>query len=289
MKPFETSLELLPESFAAAAVAYRSRSVEEIRLRLGRQPALLIGGRELSFMEQTVTIEDLMCVIERATGASLHSAIRTMTGGYLNARGLRIGLCGQAMIQNGVITGFHSFSSLAIRIPRECRGICDGVIEELFADGFHNTLLISPPGGGKTTALRELIRCLADSGNRVGVVDERNELSATENGLAHFDLGRCSDVLVGVPKAEGAILLLRAMNPTILAMDEITQEQDAEAIRELDGCGVGILASAHAADAAELSRRPLYRKLLEAGTFSSLIIIRTVRGRRQYYTQRLSH
>ena len=142
--------------------------------------------------------------------------------------------------------------------------------------------MLSPPGGGKTTALRELIRLLSDSGLRCAVADERNELAASDMGQAQFDLGTHSDVLTGVNKAQAAIMLLRGMNPQIVAMDEITRREDAEAIRELYGCGVGLLASAHAVSPEDMRCRSLYRELLDGEIFARLLIISSRDGRRSY-------
>jgi len=205
-----------------------------------------------------------------------------LKSGYVSYRGLRVGVCGTASLKNGELAGFKAYSSVAVRIPREHRGICNDIYKKLYNDGFKNTLIIAPPGGGKTTALRELIRLLSDSGLRCAVADERNELAASDMGQAQFDLGTHSDVLTGVNKAQAAIMLLRGMNPQIVAMDEITRREDAEAIRELYGCGVGLLASAHAVSPEDMRCRSLYRELLDGEIFARLLIISSRDGRRSY-------
>ncbi len=287
MDGFEKALTLLPEGLRRKTRAFQGLPVEEIRLRTGRPPTVLREGTETPFAREPVTGEDLQRLLEKATGASLHTAAAALAEGYLSYRGLRIGLCGEVMVQRGEWKGFRSFSSAAIRIPREVRGVCDGVIRQLFEGGFENTLLISGPGGGKTTALREMIRRLSDRGMRVAVVDERNELAASDGGEAQFDLGAHTDVLIGVPKAEGALMLLRAMNPQIIAVDEITRPEDTEAMAQAAGCGAGILASAHASGLDELQRRPLYRALLRRGIFTNLVVISGAGNARRYTAERL--
>lgn len=121
----------------------------------------------------------------------------------------------------------------------------------------------------------------------MAVVDERNELAAADGGEAQFDLGAHTDVLTGAPKAEGALMLLRAMNPQIIAMDEITRPEDTEAIAQAAGCGAGILASAHASCLDELHRRPLYRRLLGQGIFQNLVVISGTGNARRYTAERL--
>lgn len=286
MDSLERAAALLPESMRRQA-AERCGRAEELRLRVGRRPTALIDGVEREFGGPEVTGDDLRAVLERATGASLHTAAQALAQGYLSCGGLRIGVCGVAAVQEGRITGFRAFSSLAIRIPRQCRGVCDALTDRLYAAGFESTLVISPPGGGKTTALREIVRRLSDAGTRVAVVDERNELSATENGRPRFDLGRDSDVLVGVGKAEGAMLLLRTMNPQVIAMDEISGKEDIDAAAQICGCAVGLLASAHASSAEELRMRPLYRMLLELGLFRNLVVISGTGDMRRYRTERI--
>ena len=272
MDGFSRAAELLPEEYRRALVP-EDRNAEEIRLRLGRAPTLLLGGRERRITERPVSERDLKCVLERASGASLHAVADALREGYLSCGGVRIGVCG-TLLPGGVDGGFQSFSSLALRIQRECRGLGRELLPALRENASGGTLILAPPGGGKTTLLRELIRCLSNGGLRIGVVDERNELSATDGGRARFDLGARSDVLVGARKAEGAMLLLRSMNPRLIAMDEITRKEDLKAVSEIAGCGVGVLATAHAESVEQMRRRALYRALLDSGIFRMAIRIR---------------
>lgn len=287
MNGFEKAMELLPRELRQTVENRSAESVEELRLRRGRAPELVMAGESLRLDAPPVTEELIMRVLEKATGASIHSAAAELRGGYISCKGLRIGVCGTGVIRDGTLTGFRDYSSLNIRIPREHRGICDSLIQSLYTPSFENTLIISPPGGGKTTALREFIRRLSDRGFCVSVADERNELSATEGADAQFDLGRCTDVLVGVSKAEAAIMLLRGMGPGLIAMDEITQGRDIEAVTQIFGCGVGILATAHGESAESLRQRALYRELLDRQIFKNLVIIRKKGGARIYEAQRI--
>lgn len=287
MDSFETACELLPAPLRRRIETFSGRQPEEIRLRLHRPPALVLKGRELELAGDRLSENELTQVLERATGASLHSAMPAMVNGYISYQGLRIGLCGSAIMNQGRLAGFQDFSSLAIRLPRECRGICGGFIDRLTQNRLENTLIVSPPGLGKTTLLRELIRVLADSGTRVAVLDERNELSASSGGKQHFDLGRCSDVLVGIPKETGAAMLLRGMNPQVIAMDEISAGEDRLVVERIIGCGVSILASAHGRDRHDMLRRPMYRDLFAMGAFSNIITISRDGENRRYSLERL--
>lgn len=288
MNAYEEACRLLPSALRAELERRRPEGAEEIRLRVGRPASLVVRGTERELTGDRLRRSDIMQVLERATGASLHSAAASLANGYISCRGLRIGICGEAVISGETVAGFRSYSSLAVRIPGQCRGACDELAARVFRDGVESALVLSPPGYGKTTALRELTRLLSDSGVRTGVVDERNELSAVVNGEAGFELGRCSDILVGVPKALGAMMLLRGMNPELIVMDEITRSEDMEAIRTIGGCGVAMLASAHGRSREDMLSRPLYRELLSMGVFKWLITIDLRDGRRSYDARRLT-
>ena len=280
MDSFEAALALMPKKYAAELAGQRRFCPEELRLRLGRAPALFYGGEEHRLSLPPVTEEDLVCVLQKATGASLYRAAEAMRQGYFCTDTLRLGVCGQASSgQRG--TGFSAFSSLCIRLSHDCRGICDGAADELLR-GFENTLILAPPGGGKTTALRDLIRALSDHGLRIGVIDERGELSDR-----FFDLGRCTDVIAGTDKLSGALLLLRSMTPQIIAFDEISAPGDAEAAQKIFGCGTGLLATAHADGIEDLSRRSVYRPLLEQGIFRRALTIRRIGRDRRYELVRI--
>ena len=138
--------------------------------------------------------------------------------------------------------------------------------------GFCDTLIVSPPGAGKTTLLRELVRLLSVRGERVAVADERAEVAGGLEG--GFDLGPRTDVMSGAPKAAAALMLIRSMSPTVLAMDEITAPEDVEAVLSAAGCGVAVLATAHAEGLAGLRRRALYRRLLDEGVFRRFVAVR---------------
>ena len=273
--PYLSAAALLPEPWRQSAYALplgEQLRAEELRLRLGQSVTVLLptGERPLP-AAIPVTASALRDLLERATGASVHSAAEGLRQGYFTARGgCRIGFCGQGVTENGALQSLRSLSSAAIRIPRELPGCADGLFPALWEKGAGSSvLLLSPPGGGKTTLVRELIRLFSMAGKRVAVLDERGEI-----GAGGFDLGPSADVLTGISKAEGAMLLLRGMNPQMLAMDEITAPEDLEAIALAVGCGVQLLATAHAPDTDALQKRPLYREMLALGAFDKAVTIR---------------
>ena len=285
MDTWTITRSLLPETLAAALAKYPD--AEELRLRRGKLPGVVLAGREHTVNTLTVTREMLLHVLEKATGASLHAAAPAIRSGYISYRGLRIGVCGEAVYSGETMGGLRSFSSLAIRIPHDCTADCSPLIEKLVYPAPSSVLIAAAPGVGKTSFLRELIRAAARS-LRVAVIDERNELSACITGEAQFDLGPGSDVLVGVPKGRAAMMLLRGMNPQIIAMDEITDASDLRAVEQIAGCGVLLFASAHGRDREDMLRRPLYRELLTGGVFRELVTIRCLGGKRIYERESLN-
>ena len=285
MDTWDTARSLLPGPFSGALARYPG--AEEIRLRLGRAPGVVVGGRELQLCEERVTQDTLLHVLEKATGASLHAAAPALRGGYVSYRGLRIGVCGEAVYNGDKLNGLRSFGSLAIRIAHAELSECGPLIESLLRPQPQSVLIAAPPGVGKTSFLRELIRRAASLPLRVAVIDERNELSASVSGNPQFDLGQGSDVMVGVPKARAAMMLLRGMNPQIVAMDEITGEDELSAVEQLAGCGVQIYATAHGKNAEDMRKRTLYRELFARQIFGELVTIRCVGEKRVYEREAL--
>ncbi len=282
MNAYEKAIELLPQRLLTTQSRILASEAEEFRLRAGRRATALVKGVETPISDALVGSDDLNCVIERATSASVHTAQSSIAKGFINcAGGIRIGLCGTGVIDRGEVRGMRAISSLAIRIPHEIRGCGQAAIDRLAASS-GNVLILSPPGYGKTTFLRECIRRLSDAGRRVSVADERGELAAVYRGIPQFDLGKSSDVMSDVPKAQAVMMLLRAMNPQVIAMDEISSPEDIGAAETASGCGVRIIATAHAAGRSELQVRPIYKKLLEHGMFGSLIVIKSCCGVRSY-------
>lgn len=255
----------------------RQQILEEIRLRTGCEVTAVLAGAE----EALCVRRPLICtrsmleqLVNAACGYSAYAAEETLRQGYLPLKGgHRVGLCGTAVMDGTRIITMKEISSANVRIARQIPGCAEELARTLAAHPV-NTLLIGPPGSGKTTLLRDLVRQMSDRyGWRMGLVDSRGELAACLGGEPQLTVGRRTDVVSRMPKAEAMELLLRTMNPQWIAVDEITAAEDVEAMDRSAYCGVGILATAHGSGREDLVQRPLYRRLVELNLFQTLVIL----------------
>lgn len=283
----EEACALLPPRFRKAAMQlpeHQKRRTEEFRLRAGQPPTALLPEGEIPLpyfgADRCVSPEELARMVDTLTDYSRYACTETLRHGYLCLPGgFRLGVCGTAVLRDGRVDGLRDISSLALRIVTERVGLADEVAGELFdGDRFCSTLILSPPGGGKTTLLRDLVRRLSCGGEahpalRVAVIDERGELAVCAGGEPRMMLGTHTDVLSGCPKAAGIGMVLRAMNPQVIAVDEITAAEDVAAMSQAANCGVALLATMHAADPDELVRKPLWTHLREAGVFTRTVTV----------------
>ena len=261
-------LAILPPKIRKAMAEEDLEQVEEIRMRLCA-PVILKTAAGTRALKLEPAREDLTFVINTASRYSPWNAA-TMAMGFLTVPGgHRIGVCGEVVMQAGCPTGIRSVTSLNIRVAKQIDGIAAGV------DLRDSLLIVGPPGSGKTTMLRELIRRISrENRGTVCVVDQRQEIFPFSGEKSCFDCGIHTDVIRGCDKARGLDMALRCMGPDWIALDEVTAEQDCQALLRAAWCGVKLLATAHSASLEELYRREVYRPLLESRLFRSALVLR---------------
>lgn len=288
----ESLLQLFPRDRQAfwSRVFRSGESIREIRLRIDR-PVLVQRAEGECFLDgqgnftndagcayrtgQQELEEILMHICHDSPYAfedELRQGFITVPGGH------RVGVAGQAVLEEGgKLRTIKYIHYINIRIAHQLFGVAEPLLPQVYRNGhLQNTLIVSPPGCGKTTLLRELVRCISDGnaygrGLSVGVVDERSELAGSYLGRPQNDLGSRTDVLDACPKVLGMMLLLRSMSPRVIAVDELGDDEDVAALRAAAACGSRILATVHGTDIGDVADR--FPKLGEAALFACVIVL----------------
>jgi stage III sporulation protein AA len=301
MELFPTSLRQVLELIPAFAM----ESLEEIRIRENRPLEISYGSR-FSFVREDGTLtedfrvayvpgkEQCRAFLERVTNHSIYAVEEELRRGYVTVPGgHRIGLAGRTVLDKGHVSHLRDIAGFNVRMARARIGFGAQVLPGLLdfkARTIRHTLIVSPPQQGKTTLIRDLARCLSSGewhhpaaidwgGRKVGIVDERSEIAASERGVPTFDLGPRCDVLDACPKAEGIMMMVRSLSPEVIVVDEIGRPEDAEALNEAIHAGVRVLATAHATDLSDVFARPVLAKLAADGVFGSYVLLSRVGGK----------
>ena len=259
----------------------------ELRFRCNG-PVMLLRGREECYLHKkggicrelsggyVISVNEIREMMEYISNFSVYAHEEELRQGFLTIQGgHRVGICGKVVLEEGKIKLIRNISFLNIRLAREKKGCAQKVLPYLLqGDRLCHTLIVSPPGCGKTTLLRDLIRLVSNGGftvdseegtrtvrgRKVGVVDERSELAACYHGVPQNDLGQRTDVLDGCPKVLGIELLLRSMSPEVIAVDELGGEKDVAIIERSMYCGCTILATPHGEEMNGLFERYVFLK-----------------------------
>ena len=257
-----------------------SSAVREIRIRVGKR-VRVIAEREigLPFVYGEGELEDIFRYL---CHDSVYAYDEERKQGYLAVEGgHRIGITGELVAADGGYIAKY-IRYINIRIAHEKKGIAQNAARYLIGTRDRgqplNTLIISPPGIGKTTLLRDMIRIVSDGecgfcGCSVGVIDERGELAGAYRGSAMLDCGERTDVVTGGDKGHGISVLVRTFSPRVIAIDEIGKQSDAEAIIHAGVSGCAVLATAHGSSLEDVTRNKELAEIIRLKLFDRLLIL----------------
>ena len=265
--------------------------LQEVRLRVG-QPVFLTydnrewylgktGGRELEAASSMIMTQNLLReMLSFLTNYSVYAAEEELRQGFLSLPGgHRAGICGKLVMEGGQAKTMREINSINLRVAHAHPGCASKVLSRLsLLKKGGNLLIVSPPGCGKTTLLRDLIRQLSVGGFTVGVVDERSEIAACYQGVPGLDLGPRTDVLDGTPKALGMRMLLRGMAPDYIAVDEIGAAEEIQELFTALHCGCHLIATCHARNREELYLKPELSKCLKQRCFQGIVYLSRSKG-----------
>lgn len=283
---YEYVLNCFPDSFKrlieTTIIEKNIKStIEEIRIRVNL-PVIIKTSYEEIVLKYIVTIDDTTKILQKICENSLYAYQKQISNGYITIRGgNRVGVVGSGVIKDDEIVNLNYISGMNFRMSRQVFGCSDSVIEDIInreKNSIYNTLIISSPGMGKTTLLKDIIKKVSDGisgfkGLTISVIDERGEIAAMYKGIAQNDLGIRTDVLDNVPKSIGMKMAIRSMAPQIIVADEIGSQYDVESIKYAVRCGVKGIFTAHAGSMEELKQNPELKVLVNEKFFEKVILI----------------
>jgi len=241
-------LEILPSNIKQPLENHpQKNSLIEIVLDLGRKPEARFSHRTEYLSDQLITREDITHCVARVGNFSAD-----------NRAGIERTLHRISAIRNrqGDIIG------LTCRIGRAVFGTIL-MIKELVESG-QSILLLGRPGVGKTTALREIARVLADElEKRVVIIDTSNEI-AGDGDVPHPAIGRARRMQVARPELQHQVMIEAVENhmPEVIIIDEIGTELEALAARTIAERGVQLVGTAHGNHLENLIKNPTLSDLI---------------------------
>lgn len=258
--------------------------LEEIRIRSSKPVILKFTNKEEILENVITTQEEILEIVQHICNNSIYTYQNQICNGYITLKGgHRVGITGSVVIADGKVTNINYISSLNFRISKQIIGASSRILKYVLnveENSVYNTLIVSPPGVGKTTMLRDLIRKISNGmeqinyeGITVGLVDERGEIAAMYKGVPQNEVGLRTDVLDNIPKWLGMQMLIRSMAPKVIVADEIGNQNDIEAINYAICSGIKGIFTAHGKNIEDIQLNPEINKLINNHIFERLIFL----------------
>ena len=248
-------------------------NLEEIRVRTNRNLLLKIGQVECE-VNYMISTQELLEILQRICDNSIYTYQNQICNGFITIKGgHRVGITGNVVLKEGQVQTISHMYSLNFRISRQVLNCSKDILPyilNLRENTIYNTIILSPPGRGKTTLLRDIVRNISNGipeyhfkGIDVGLVDERGEIAAMYKGIPQNDVGMRTDILDNVSKDVGMRMLVRSMNPRVIVADEIGTKKDIEAINYAVTSGVKGIFTMHGKDIKDVKNNIEINNLVE--------------------------
>ena len=279
MAVIDNIIKILPEELSNTLIRFEnSEDITELRLRVGTKFRVYLGKCEQEF-DICIKKQHLLNILSNVSSNSIYSVQNDINKGYITIYGgNRIGIAGEVVLIDGKVKNVKDISSMNIRVAHEYIGVSNKIMKDILLDNkVKNTLIVSPPGLGKTTLLRDIIRNLSEAGYNICVIDERGEIAATHNGKPSLNIGYRTDVISFVDKALGMQMAVRSMAPQVVCTDEIGGQEDVMAIKYLCKCGVSFITTMHGNCLKDVLASGM-KEILDKGYLEAIIILSSKDG-----------
>lgn len=266
--------------------------INEIRLRVDRPIVVFENGRPYFLAQAGLTknfndaifcdFQTISSIVFRASECSIYAVNEQIKNGFITIEnGFRIGISGTAVIENNQLKTIKNFFSLNIRIPHSVKNCSLNAFHYIIENGvLNNTLIISPPGAGKTTFLKDFINQMSERkySSNILIVDERGEIAGVNEEGKTILQSNFIDVLSFMPKKDAIKFGVRSLSPNLIVTDEIASEDDINALFYAGNCGVKIIATIHAGNIDELKHKSFLKDALQTKLFSRFVVLSSNEG-----------